>query len=63
MQEREKQKIDQEKKHANEKERRAHPQEDVKKQVKQPHAGMATDPETMKDPGYAKRIEEKTKKH
>jgi hypothetical protein len=64
--EREKQRADQEKKHAAEKARREHPQKDVKTQASErqgQHAGMSTDPETAKDKDYAKRIEEKTKKH
>jgi hypothetical protein len=63
MIERDKQRIDQEKKHAAEKERREHPKKDVKVQPGQQHAGMDTDPQTMKDKDYVKRIEEKTEKH
>ena len=63
MIEREKQRTDQQKKHAAEKERREHPKKDVKAQAGQQHAGMDTDPETMKDKGYVERIEEKTEKH
>lgn len=66
MLEREKQKNDQEKKHAAEKARHEHHQKDVKTQAsesKGQHAGMSTDPETARDPDYAKRVEEKTKKH
>jgi hypothetical protein len=61
MLERVKQKDDQEKKRTKEKhdrskqERRARPE--------QKHAGMATDPQTMKDKEYVKHIEEKTQKH
>jgi len=46
MMEREKQRSDQQKKHAAEKERHEHPKKDAKVQ-----AGMAIDPETMKDKG------------
>jgi len=62
---REKQRSDQQKKHAKEKERRKHPPKDQKAQSRpgQEHAGMATDPETMQDEDYAKRITEKTEKH
>lgn len=66
MQEREKQRTDQEKKHAVEKERREHPHKDVKTQASEEQgtqAGMTTDPETAKDKDYAKRIEKKTEKH
>jgi hypothetical protein len=63
MIERDKQRSDQEKKHAAEKERREHPKKDVKVQPDQQHAGMDTDPQTMKDKDYVKRIEEKTEKH
>ena len=63
MIERDKQRIDQEKKHAAEKERHEHPKKDVKVQPGQQHAGMDTDPQTMKDKDYVKRIEEKTEKH
>ncbi len=63
MNERDKQVDDQQKKHAAEKERREHPKKDVKNKTGQEHAGMATDPQTMKDKGYVKRIEEKTEKH
>ena len=65
MLEREKQRSDQQKKHAKEKERRKHPHKDQKVQSRpgQEHAGMATDPETMQDEAYAKRITEKTEKH
>ena len=65
MIEREKQRSDQQKKHAKEKERREHPQKDQKAQPRpeQEHAGMATDPKTMQDDDYVKRITEKTEKH
>lgn len=63
MIERDKQRIDQQKKHAAEKERREHPKKDTKAQPEQQHAGMDTDPQTMKDKDYVKRIEEKTEKH
>ena len=63
MIEREKQRTDQQKKHAAEKERQKHPKKDVKDKTGQRHAGMATDPQTMKDKDYVKRIEEKTEKH
>jgi hypothetical protein len=62
MIEREKQRTDQQKKHANEKERQAHPKKDTVAKT-QGHAGADTDPQTMKDKGYVKRIEEKTEKH
>jgi hypothetical protein len=61
--ERDKQVTDQEKKHAAEKQRREHPKKDVKNKSGQQHAGMATDPQTMKDKGYVERITEKTEKH
>lgn len=63
MIERDKQVTDQQKKHAAEKERQKHPRKDVKDQQGQQHAGMSTDPETMKDEGYVKRIDEKTEQH
>lgn len=63
MIERDKQRTDQEKKHAAEKERREHPKKDVKDVSGQQHAGMDTDPQTMKDKGYVERITEKTEKH
>ena len=65
MIEREKQRSDQQKKHAKEKERREPPQKDQKAQPhpEQEHAGMATDPKTMQDPDYIKRMNEKTEKH
>jgi hypothetical protein len=65
MIERDKQRDDQKKKHAKEKERHEHPTKDKKAQAnaKQGHAGMATDPKTMQDPGYVERIDEKTQKH
>ncbi|MFL5624433.1 MAG: hypothetical protein ACJ788_02435 [Ktedonobacteraceae bacterium] len=61
MVERDKQRNDQQQKPADEKERRAHPQKDDKKQAQQ--ARSDTDPESVKDKGYIKRIEEKTEKH
>jgi hypothetical protein len=61
--EREKQRTDQQKKHANEKKRRKPSKNDTPAQTEQTQAGMATDPQTMKDKGYVERIEEKTKKH
>ncbi len=64
MIEREKQRTDQEKKHAAEKERRTHPKRPSARHKPEPqHAGMDTDPQTMKDKNYVKRIEEKTEKH
>lgn len=63
MLERDKQRTDQQKKHAAEKQRRAHPKEDEKSKSGQQKAGADTDPETMKDKAYIKRIEEKTEKH
>ena len=63
MIEREKQVTDQEKKLAKEKADHEHSKKDVKDQQGQQHAGMATDPETMKDKGYVERITEKTEKH
>lgn len=63
MIERDKQVTDQQKKHRAEKARRKHPSKDVKDQQGQQQAGMSTDPETMKDEGYVKRIEEKTEHH
>lgn len=63
MIERDKQRIDQQKKHAAEKERREHPKKDTKAQPEHHHAGMDTDPQTMQDKDYIKRIEEKTEKH
>jgi hypothetical protein len=61
--ERDKQVDDQQKKHANEKEREQHPQTGGRRQPEPQQAGMATDPEVAKDKGYAERIEEKTEKH
>jgi hypothetical protein len=63
MLEREKQRTDQQKKHAAEKERQARPKEDNKKNTKQKQAGSDTNPATMQDKDYVKRIEEKTEKH
>ena len=63
MLEREKQRTDQQKKHAAEKQRRAHPGKDHKGQAERKQAGKASDPEPMKDKGYIERIEEKTEKH
>jgi len=63
MIEQDKQRIDQEKKHAAEKERHEHPKKDVEVQLGQRQAGKDTDPQTMKDKDYVKRIEEKTEKH
>jgi len=63
MIERDKQKDDQKKKHTDENENRDLSKQDVKVRPKQKHAGMATDPQTMKDKDYIKDIEEKTKKH
>lgn len=65
MIEREKQVADQEKKHAKEKADHEHPHKDgkAKDQPGQQHAGMATDPKTMKDKDYVERIDEKTSKH
>ncbi|GHO58901.1 hypothetical protein [Ktedonobacter robiniae] len=63
MHELDKQHDDQEKKAAHAKEHSEHPKGDQKAQTEQPPAGMATDPEATRDPNYAKRIEEKTKKH
>lgn len=59
MIEREKQVTDQQKKHADEKERHEHPHRDGK--VKP--AGMTTDPEAAQDKAYVQRIDEKTQKH
>lgn len=63
MLEREKQRTDQQKKHAAEKQRRARPGKDDKGRVERKQAGMATDPQAMKDKGYIERIDEKTEKH
>lgn len=65
MVEREKQRHDQQKKQASEKEKREHPQKDQKAphRPEREHAGMATDPEAMRDRGYIERIDEKTRKH
>ena len=63
MIEREKQVTDQQKKHENEKKHQEQPSGDVKAQSGQQHAGMANDPDTMKDKGYVERIDEKTSKH
>jgi len=63
MIERDKQKDDQEKKQIDEKEKRDLPKQDGRVRPKQKHAGMATDPQTMKDKDYIKDIEEKTQKH
>jgi hypothetical protein len=61
MLEREKQRSDQQMKHATE-EKQSRSKKDGKKKVGQ-QAGSDTNPETMKDKDYVKRIEEKTKKH
>lgn len=67
MIERDRQKDEQEKKKVNEKvnekENQDLPKQDGKVQPKQKQAGMATDPEAMKDKDYIKNIEEKTQKH
>ena len=63
MIEREKQRDDQQKKHAAEKKRRAHLKKENRAQPQRPSAGSDTRPETMEDKGYIKRIEEKTEKH
>jgi len=63
MIERDKQKDEQEKKQVNEKENQDLPKQDGRVRPKQKHAGMATDPQTMKDKDYIKNIEEKTQKH
>ena len=62
MIERDKQVIDQHKKHEKEKERQQHPHKDTKDQAGQQHAGMSTDPQTMQDKVYQERIDEKTSK-
>lgn len=63
MIERNKQVNDQQKKHAEEKARKEHPQNDARTQTGQQKAGMTTDPEAAKDKDFAKRIEEKTNTH
>lgn len=65
MLERDKQRSDQQKKHAKAKEKHEHSRKNQKAQDRpeQAHAGAATDPETMQDPNYVKRIDEKTRKH
>ncbi len=63
MIERDKQVDKQQAKHNKKKERAQQARKNAKEQPEQQHAGMATDPETMKDKGYVKRIEEKTEKH
>ena len=63
MLEREKQRTDQQKKHAGEKQRRARSGKNEKGRTEHKQAGQASDPEAMKDKGYVERIEEKTKKH
>ena len=63
MIERDKQKEDQENKKTNENESQDLAKQDRRVRSKQKHAGMATDPQTMKDKGYIKDIEEKTQKH
>jgi hypothetical protein len=63
MLEREKQRSDQQKKHAAEKKRQSSARKDGKKEINQQQAGSDTNPETMKDKDYVKRIEEKTEKH
>ncbi len=66
MQERDKQRTDQEKKHAVEKERREHLHKDIKTQASEEQgtqAEMTTDPDAPKDKDYVKRIEKKTEKH
>jgi hypothetical protein len=63
MIERDKQKEDQEKKLAKENESQDLAKQNRSVQSKQRHAGMATDPQTMKDKDYIKDIEEKTQKH
>ncbi len=65
MIERDKQKDDQEKKHQREQEKDNNDLSKQKRraQPKQKHAGMATDPQTMKDKDYIRDIEEKTQKH
>lgn len=63
MLERDKQRTDQQKKYAAEKERHAHNKKDDKEQAGKQHAGADTDAETMKDKDYVKRIDEKTEKH
>lgn len=62
MFERDKQVDDQQKKQARHEEN-MRAKNSNKAESEQPHAGMATDPETMKDKGYVKRIDEKTEKH
>lgn len=63
MIERDKQRTDQRKKHAAEKERREHPKKGAKVKREQQHAVSDTNPESVKDKDYVKRIEEKTEKH
>jgi len=63
MIERDKQKEDQEKKRSNENQSQDLAKQDPRVRSKQKHAGMATDPQTMKDKDYIKDIEEKTQKH
>jgi hypothetical protein len=63
MIERDKQKEDQEKKQAKGNEGQDLAKQDREVRPKQRHAGMATDPQTMKDKDYIKDIEEKTQKH
>ncbi len=63
MIERDKQVSDQQKKHAEEKERQEHPQTGDRHKPEPQQAGMTTDADAAKDKGYAERIEEKTEKH
>lgn len=63
MIERNKQVDDQQKKHAEEKERQQKPDKKAKIEPGHEHARMATDPEAAKDPGYIERMNEKTSKH
>ena len=60
---RDKQKEDQEKKKINMSESQNLAKQDRRVQPKQKQAGMATDPQAMKDKDYLKDIEEKTQKH
>lgn len=63
MIERDKQRTDQEKKHAAEKERRKHSKDKDKNLPQKPNARSDTDPSSVKDKAYVKRVEEKTEKH
>lgn len=60
MIERDKQRIDQQKKQTR---KSSHKKQEKQQHPQQKKAGMATDPEAMQDPGYIERMNEKTSKH